>query len=118
MQERIGENFKEGFLARLDKLQGADTLAVFAAKVGISLKTYEHYKSGRRKPTVMFVVSVAQRFGVTTDWLLGLAEQNGDRISPIPNGNDILQKAEAIMGCAEEMKIALGEKIAALKEVL
>ena len=118
MQPQNGEYFKEGFKSRLELLRGDATLAAFAAKVGISLKTYEHYESGRRKPTVQFIMSVAERCGVTTDWILGLAAQNGERISPLVNGNDVLQKAEAIMECAEEMKAALGEKIAALKGVL
>ena len=116
MQDKMEKIFSDGFCSRLKALRGEDTLAVFANKIGISLPTYQHYESGRRKPTVQFVMLLAAACGKTTDWILGLAEQNGERETP--NRKSVLKKAEAIIECAEKMKDVLGTKIAELKEVL
>ena len=116
MQYKMEKNFLDGFSARLKSLRGNDTLAVFAGKLGISLQTYQHYESGRRKPTVAFVIQVCQLTGEPSDRLLGLSQHNGERL--LLNGDSVVRKAEAIIQCAEMMKNALGEKIAELRRVL
>ena len=78
MQYKMEKNFSDGFSARLRSLRGTDTLEVFAGKIDVSLPTYQHYESGRRKPTLQFIIQVAEVCGVSTDWLLGVEKQNGE----------------------------------------
>lgn len=120
MQPQNGDFFMAGFVARLKELRGTMTQADFSKKIGIkSYKTYQHYESGRRTPNIEFIIQVAKSCGVSSDYLLGLAEQNGERIStPVPNGDFVLQKAEAIISSAEKMKKFLGDSIQELKDVL
>lgn len=119
MQPQIGDFFLQGFSARLRELRGTMKQTDFAAKIGTNSKTYQHYESGRRTPNIEFVIQVAKSCGVSSDYLLGLAEQNGERVSPpVPNGDFILQKAEAIISSAERMKKFLGDSIQELKDTL
>lgn len=63
---------KKDFTDRLKALRGGETLRTFSERIGVSLKTYEHYESGRRKPPVEFILQIVETCGVSADWLLGI----------------------------------------------
>lgn len=46
-----------------------------AEKLNISQKSISKYELGNRKPQYKVLVRMAEYFGVTTDYLLGLAER-------------------------------------------
>lgn len=48
------------------------TQAAFAESLGISKTTYNNYETGAREPGHKFIVDVALKYNVTTDYLLGL----------------------------------------------
>jgi transcriptional regulator with XRE-family HTH domain len=70
------------FSERLKHLRGNLTLAEFSSKLGVKLQTYAHYESGRRKPTIKFLLQIVQALNVTSDWLLGLTEDRTTAAAP------------------------------------
>lgn len=46
----------------------------FGESVGLKKTTYQGYESGTREPPASFWVDVANRYAVTTDYLLGLSD--------------------------------------------
>jgi len=63
----FGENLKQ-----LRKTHGM-TQEEFGAKVGLSKAVVSKYETGIGYPTFDVLVRIAQHFGVTTDYLLGVA---------------------------------------------
>ena len=47
----------------------------FAEELGIKYTTYYGYETGTREPGSEFIANFAKRFGVTTDYILGLEEK-------------------------------------------
>ena len=48
------------------------TQAEFGESVGVAKSTYNNYEIGARDPKSDFWIAVAQRYGVTIDYLMGL----------------------------------------------
>ena len=46
----------------------------FGAALGVKKSTYSNYETGRTEPPASFWVDVANRYAVTTDYLLGLSD--------------------------------------------
>ena len=72
------QNYNESkiFSERLRQLRGRLTQAEFARKLGIaSQQTYGNYEKGRRVPKPPILQRIAQRCGVSIDWLLGSPDQ-------------------------------------------
>ena len=44
----------------------------FAKMMEINVVTYLHYEKGQRQPPLEFICKIAQFYGVTVDYLLGL----------------------------------------------
>lgn len=49
-------------------------MSEFARKIGVSVKTYQHYEYATRAPSLDFVVSVCHVLGADANWILGLTE--------------------------------------------
>ena len=60
----------------------------FAEELGIKYTTYYGYETGTREPGSEFVANFTKRFGVTTDYILGLEEKN-----PEKNPSDAIKEA-------------------------
>lgn len=60
----------------------------FAEELGIKYTTYYGYETGTREPGSEFIANFAKRFGVTTDYILGLEEKN-----PEKNPSDAIKEA-------------------------
>lgn len=65
---------QKSFSDRLLELRGSSTQTVFAASIGVIQQTYAQWELGNRQPKIQELVRLAQHFGVSTDWLLGLSE--------------------------------------------
>lgn len=64
-----------------------------AAELGRKYATITKYENGEREPGHTYLVEIAQKFGVTTDYLLGLEEFPGDG-TPAPSA-EAMQLARA-----------------------
>lgn len=57
---------------------------------GIDQKTLSNYETGRTNPDSSAIIKLADFFGVTCDYLLGITERN------IQNVNDLIDELEEI----------------------
>lgn len=62
------------FAERFNRLRGKKTQAEFAEFLGISRATVGFYENGDRIPDAMVLKQIAERCGVTTDYLVGLSD--------------------------------------------
>lgn len=62
------------FAARFSELRGDRTQAEFAEFLGISRPTVGFYENGERIPDALVLKQIAERCGVTTDYLVGLRD--------------------------------------------
>jgi transcriptional regulator with XRE-family HTH domain len=58
------------FAERLRKLRGDITQKDYARDLGISLRAYQNYESGRRVPKPAIIDKIAQKGGVHVNWIL------------------------------------------------
>ena len=63
---------------------------------GIDQKTISNYETGKTNPDSWAIIKLADFFGVTCDYLLGLTDRN-------------LKNTEAVLEEIEKIKILLGE---------
>lgn len=54
----------------------------FAASLGISYTTYNGYETGARDPKSDFWIAVAEKYGVTIDWLMGYVPTTDGKKAP------------------------------------
>lgn len=69
------------FQAAFNELMGDMTIEKFAEKIGMSRATVGFYAAGQRIPDALGVKAIAEKCGVSADWLLGLShekEQDAD----------------------------------------
>ncbi len=64
------------FMERFNSLMGDMTQAEFAKKLGMSRATVGFYCAGSRIPDALGVAKIAKICGVTSDWLLGLSDND------------------------------------------
>ena len=57
-------------LNKTRKAQGF-TAQQMADHLGITLRSYRHYESNGRQPSLQMLVKIADKLNVTTDYLLG-----------------------------------------------
>lgn len=62
------------FSDKLKKLRGALTQSEFARRIGLAQNSYHRYESGERIPDIDVLSKLASRLDVSTDWLLGLED--------------------------------------------
>ena len=73
MQQQNGKKVT-GLGLRLLELRGSATQSEFARSIGVIQQTYAHWELGVRQPKLQELARLAQHFGVSTDWLLGLTD--------------------------------------------
>lgn len=88
MASKFGEN-----LATLRKQYGY-TREDFANELQMSVNTLRNYENGTREPGHKFVIDMARRFRVTTDYLLGV--ENSKKEDCDPNKKRILDDYERL----------------------
>ena len=79
-------NFEQ-MLSRIRTLPGIENVSGFARSIGMNQKTVDLYLKGERKPSLEFILCICSKFGVSSDWLLGLSEsksiQQGRTSDPV-----------------------------------
>ena len=79
MSTRKGEIISGVFSSRLKTLIGDESVSSFARKAGLKQASVDRYVRGVHAPNAEAICTIATRFGVSADWLLGLSEnQNGE----------------------------------------
>lgn len=64
---------------RLTELRDGKTQSALAREIGVIQQTYARWELGDRQPKLQDLAALAAHFGVTTDWLLGLTDERGER---------------------------------------
>lgn len=44
----------------------------------IASRSYQYYEYGQREPTVSVIIALANLYGVSTDYLLGVSDERGE----------------------------------------
>lgn len=57
-------------LKQLRKSRGFESMKEFCNAVGISFNTYQNYETGKRVPTADMLITLADFYGVSVDYLL------------------------------------------------
>lgn len=70
-------SFVERF-AQLNKLKKA-TYSTVAAEIGVSLRALKYYVSGEREPNMSTLISLADYFDVSLDYLVGRSDDPARR---------------------------------------
>jgi ribosome-binding protein aMBF1 (putative translation factor) len=85
------EMYKEQFASRLKKARERTGLTQreVSKETHISQPAIAQYESGTREPNIEIIGTLAEFYGVSTDWLLGLGMQPGNK----PN-YDTVKKTE------------------------
>ena len=65
------EEIEENFMKNMSILRGEMNDSEFAGYLGMKYDTLYQYVSGRRFPTVYALAQIAEKCGVTMDWLIG-----------------------------------------------
>lgn len=84
----------------------------FGKSVGVAKTTYNNYEKGERDPKSDFWIAVAQKYGVTIDYLMGYSDDPkkiGKENTPTPSSDDAgvltqeeLSRISAAMGQLNE----------------
>ena len=81
------------FADRLKELRGSLSQADFAYKIRAKQTSYSSWERGVKEPGVSTVVEIANTFGVSADWLLGLSDQRAPVIEA-PRQNNVSKTPE------------------------
>ena len=96
------------FVTRLNELRGSSSVSAFARRAEIPQPSMDKYLKGR-SPSIEILIRLACRFGVTSDWLLGLTDER------TPGGADA---SDARIAELEKKIIRLEGENAALQKAL
>lgn len=67
-------------------------------KVGIDQKTLSNYETGKTNPDSFAIIKLAEFFGVTCDYLLGVTERN------LLNSDEVLNEIDDIKKRLDDVK--------------
>ncbi len=68
-----------------------------AAATGIDQKTLSNYETGKTNPDSYAIIRLAEFFGVTSDYLLGISDRNfTDNASVVKELEDIKRRLESV----------------------
>ena len=59
------------FSFRMKELRGGKTQDDFAQSLGTTRSKIANFENGRHAPQMKMLITIADKFNVTTDWLLG-----------------------------------------------
>lgn len=103
------------FSERLVKLRGDLSRSVICRATGIKPPTYAAWEYGRNEPGIDSLVKLAKYFGVSGDFLLGMEDGPGVRVT---NNGDHSPVASSNVNCSECPLTRTVERQAALIEQL
>ena len=73
--EEIQEKRQRIFMQNLQKLRGEMSDAELADFLEMKYGTIYQYLTGRRFPSLQAAAQIAEKFGVSIDWLVGINEE-------------------------------------------
>lgn len=97
--------------SRLRELRGAASQSDFANKIGVKQTSYSSWERGVKDPAAQTIALIASTFGVSSDWLLGLADnREGQCNAPVtPNLERLKDAATIVLTRSEDLEKALKE---------
>ena len=93
------------FKNRFNELRGDMPQSVFAEKIGIARATVGFYENGERLPDALTLKQIADKTGVSTDWLLGRTDDRSGNADVM-----VVEKRLGLSPLAQEMLKAIVEK--------
>lgn len=81
---------------RLRALRGTMSQSDFATKIGVKQTSYSSWERGIKDPAAQTVAQIANTFGVSADWLLGLSDRPPNP-SPPDRAVELKREIEAIL---------------------
>lgn len=103
-----------GFGQKLRELRGSTKQTEAAQALGINYSTYAMYEVDRREPNFETLVSIANHYGVTTDYLLGVSDCKSPEIEKqaICKKTGLSEKAvEILIGLKTRDRFSLDDDI-------
>lgn len=99
-------------------LKGEQSVLAFAGRLDEKQQSVDKYLKGETKAPISFLVNVATRFNVTTDWLLGLhGDGNVSSVSTLETKNGIRQKITTLKDNADTVATKAKELLFAISEM-
>jgi transcriptional regulator with XRE-family HTH domain len=89
--------------SRLKEARGSLSQEDFAAKIGVSFRTYQYYEGGVRAPKWPVLSKIAVLCGVTVDWLLTGVVSRADRVQETPADYGLDNESRMIMDMLKGM---------------
>lgn len=83
------------------------TTAEVARSLGISRQAYSYYENAKRDPDTAMVKSIAEFFGVSTDYLLGRDEPDNKRLLNNPDIMEIAALYEKLPENKKELVLSM-----------
>lgn len=71
----------------------------FATSIGIKYTTYNGYETGKHKPNSDVLVMIADKYGVTVDYLLG----KNVKPTPVPESGGISPARQALLDSVKDL---------------
>ena len=102
-------NFDNIFISRVNSLKGDISVRSFATTIGVAQQSVDKYLKGETTPPISFLVKIAVRFGVSTDWLLGLTNEKGGEYKP-----RIPERIQSLKNLSDDATKVLGQLQSAL----
>ena len=102
------------FSERLRLLRKDKTQAEIASEIGVLQPTYAQWELGHRQPKLQDLASIAFHYGVTTDWLLGLNEENFS----MQKKQTLSQKVNVLRQNAKDVSESVGELLASANKIM
>lgn len=84
VHKKNSEEYVESFMRNLRLLMESRGLTGngFADAINVGHGTIHRYLNSSRMPNVAYIITVAEYFGVSIDWLLGMTPDQKNSISP------------------------------------
>jgi transcriptional regulator with XRE-family HTH domain len=90
------------FSHRLKELRGSKTQSAIAAELQVNQQTYARWELGDRQPKLQDLASIALHFGVSADWLLGVASPHSVSKKHVSMGEKLEAYEAVCHECAEK----------------
>lgn len=101
-------------LKDLRRQKGFKSAQDFCEAVGISYNTYQNYETGKRIPTADILCTLADFYGVTTDYLLGRNEDAGTLLDRMQTDEELPFEARVLAAAYLSLGKADRERLMAM----
>jgi len=103
------------FSDRLKSLRKEKTQIAVAKELQVNQQTYSRWELGDRQPKLQDLASIALHYGVTTDYLLGITDDNG---SPVKPNTTLSDKIKRLKTDATEISNGVGNLLNSIDKIV